>query len=142
MGLIASSMKETMEDNLKKQQDFMLQTQQMQLGRQIAMQHMMAKKQMSIQMARQREMFNWIASFTGTVSFFAVVAATKSKNPKLLAPILPLGFITAYQWDMAHGDKMQRIKRDAEFILDETDRTELPHGDLNLQLIDQYRTKK
>ena len=35
----------------------------------------------------------------------------KSKNPKLLAPLLPLGFLTAYHWDMAYNDKMERIKR-------------------------------
>jgi len=36
------------------------------------MQHMMAKKQMALQMARQREMFNWVACFTGTFSIFAL----------------------------------------------------------------------
>ena len=41
----------------------------------------------------------------------------KSKNPKLLAPLLPLGFVTAYQYDMAHGNKMARIKRKVDIKL-------------------------
>lgn len=37
------------------------------------MQSMMGQKQMALQMARQREMFQWIAAFTGTVSVFCLL---------------------------------------------------------------------
>jgi len=44
------------------------------------------------------------------VCYFLLNRTMKSKNPASLAPLLPLGFLTAYQYDMAHGNKMARIK--------------------------------
>ena len=40
-----------------------------------------------------------------------------SKKPSVLAPLLPLTFILAYNGDMAYGSKMNRIKAEAENIM-------------------------
>ena len=33
----------------------------------------------------------------------------KSKHPAVLAPLIPLSFVLAYQYDMSKGNKMERI---------------------------------
>ena len=44
-----------------------------------------------------------------------------------LVPLVPLSFLLAFQWDMAYGGKIGRVRREAEGILaGERERLRLP----------------
>ena len=58
----------------------------------------------------------WDPSYENTAVYF--FRSLKKKNPVILAPILPLGFITGYQYDAVYGDKMQRIRGKAILWMD------------------------
>lgn len=55
-------------------------------------------------------MFNWYASFAGVVTLAVVGGFRKTKNPAVLTPLLPIYFVTGYQWDMCYNGKMKRIR--------------------------------
>ncbi|XP_068726773.1 plasminogen receptor (KT)-like [Montipora capricornis] len=138
--ILGSAMKETMEENLKKSQEFMLETQKMQLGRQLQMQNAMRERQMSMQLAGAREMFYWLASFYGIATVGMLVGFKRSKSPAALVPFLPLTFIVAYQADYVYGTKMNRIRDEAENIMkEERSFLELPCGMPNFQSIEEAR---
>ena len=113
--------KKTMEAQMEAQKEFQMEGQATMLKRQIAMQQLLMQRQMAMQVAKSREMFNWIAAFAGTVSFGLLAGAARTRNPKLLAPLLPMGFGTGYLYDMAHGTKMARIREDAARMIVEQD---------------------
>ena len=75
--------------------------------------------QMAVNLARMRDMFRWYASFAGTVIVLGSVAAIKLKSPAPLLPALPFSWIAAFQYDMAYGNKLNRIRKEAGQILDE-----------------------
>ncbi len=52
-----------MEDSMRKNQDFMLETQLVMLERQIQMQDQMRQRMAAQQIARTREMFTWLSTF-------------------------------------------------------------------------------
>jgi len=136
-------MKEAMEDGMRKNQEFMLATQKMQMERQMMMQQMMQQKMMSMQLARSRELFTWTASFAGTVSLACIAGFLKKKNPAILLPIVPLGFTIGYQYDAAYGDKMIRIRADAEHLLQEQENlVAFPNGMLNFKQVEEFRLKR
>jgi len=140
--ILGSAMKETMDENMKKNQEFMLQTQRIQLGRQLQMQNAMRERQMSMQLAGAREMFYWLASFYGIATVAMFAGFRKSKSPAALAPFLPLTFIVAYQADYVYGTKMSRIRDEAENIMkEERSFLELPNGMPNFQSIEEARLK-
>jgi hypothetical protein len=130
----------SMDENLRKNQEFMVATQRAQLERQMHMQNAMREQQMAIQLARGRDMFHyWIAFYTvaGTA---AVAAFKKSRNPSILVPFLPLGFIVAYFGDMAYGTKMERIRAEAErILLNESHLIDLPQPLPSLEDLDRRR---
>ncbi|KAJ7378669.1 hypothetical protein OS493_021972 [Desmophyllum pertusum] len=78
---LGGAMKETMDENMKKNQEFMLATQKIQLGRQLEMQNAMRERQMSMQLAGARERFYWIASFYGMASVAMFAGFKRSKKP-------------------------------------------------------------
>jgi len=139
---LSGAMKETMDDNMKKNQEFMLETQKIQLGRQLQMQNAMRERQMSMQLAAAREMFYWLASFYGIASVGMFAGFSKSKKPAVLIPFLPLTFIVAYQADYVYGTKMSRIREEAEHIMkEERAFLELPTGMPDYQSIEEARLK-
>lgn len=73
--------------------------------------------QLAVEMARARELFNWTLTFTCTVGTLGLLGAVKTKTPTPLIPLVPLSFVTAYQYDFAHGSKMERIRTEAGKIL-------------------------
>ena len=52
--------------------------------------------------------------FLGVVLIFLIFIlcyrAIKGKNPKVFLPVVPFGFLWGYQYDMAMGNKMERIR--------------------------------
>ena len=53
----------TIEDNFKKQQEFMMEMNRITVERQIQMQNQMRERMAAAQIARAREMFVWLGSF-------------------------------------------------------------------------------
>jgi hypothetical protein len=41
---------------------------------------------------------------------------TKGKAKGMIAPLLPLTFILGYQYDLAYGSKMERMRRKSDFL--------------------------
>jgi hypothetical protein len=46
-----------------------------------------------------------------------ILGASKTKNPKILAPLLPLGFVYAFQYDMVYGNMMERAMATADTLI-------------------------
>ncbi|CAK65966.1 unnamed protein product (macronuclear) [Paramecium tetraurelia] len=82
--------------------------------------------QLAIQFASGKEFFHWYASFYCLIFPFCVIGAIKKKvhfdiiqNPLPVVVLVPLGFVCAYQYDMFYGDKMKRIKLEAERLIEQ-----------------------
>ena len=112
------------------------------LERQIQMQNQMRERMVAQQVAGAREMFLWLGSFyllagAGMISGFA-----RTRKPVAIAPLLPLTFIVGYQADLAYGSKVNRIRAEAENILQyERDLTDIPAGLPSIASIDAGRMK-
>ncbi|NXA39687.1 PLRKT protein, partial [Eudromia elegans] len=110
------------------------------LERQLLMQNQMRERQTAMQIAWTREFLKYFGTFFGLAAIGLTTGAIKKKNPAVLLPIVPLSFIFAYQYDMGYGTMLQRIKGEAENIL-ETQSTllELPKGPLTFEDLEKVR---
>ncbi|XP_061168111.1 ribonuclease H1-like isoform X2 [Saccostrea echinata] len=141
---MGSIMGKAMDENLKKNQEFMLKVNQLTLERQIQMQNQMRERQMAMMVARGRDIFQWFGAFYGTYASIAILATmkTKGKSKGLIAPLLPLTFILGYQYDLAYGSKMERMRQEADRVLDtESYLLDLPHGLPTFKSIEAGRLK-
>ncbi|KAF1377435.1 hypothetical protein PFLUV_G00200780 [Perca fluviatilis] len=110
------------------------------MERQILMQNQMRERQMAMQVAWSREILKYFGAFFTVVTVGLTVGAIKRKKPFLLAPIVPLGCIFAYQIDSAYGTLIYRIRGEAESIMmSEHDRLDLPHGTPTFDSIEKAR---
>lgn len=141
---MGSIMGKAMDENLKKNQEFMKNMNQIVLERQIQMQNQMREKQMAMMVARSRDLFQWFSAFYATYAFVAIAANMKSKgkNKAMVAPLLPLTFILGYQYDLAYGEKMERMRKEADRVLDnESYLLNMPHGLPSFETIEAGRQK-
>ena len=70
------------------------------------------------------------------------VLLSRTKKPTAIAPLLPLTFLVGYQADLAYGSKVNRIKAEAENIMQyERDLIEIPSGLPTLASIDAGRIR-
>ncbi|XP_013859309.1 plasminogen receptor (KT) [Austrofundulus limnaeus] len=137
------SLSKSVDANLTKQQEFMLHNSRLQLERQILMQNQMRERQTAMQIAWSRESLKYFGSFFAMATLGLTAGAIKRKKPGLLAPIIPLGFILAYQMDSAYGTLFYRMKEEAENIMaSEQDRLDLPHGAPTFDSIEKARRAK
>ncbi|XP_068561917.1 plasminogen receptor (KT) [Cebidichthys violaceus] len=137
MGFLLSK---SMDANFKKQQEFMLHNSRLQMERQILMQNQMRERQMAMQVAWSREFLNYFGTFYAVTTVGLTLGALKRKKPFLLAPIVPLGFIMAYQMDSAYGTLIHRVRGEAEGIMtSEPGRLDLPHGTPTFDSIEKAR---
>ncbi|XP_070563553.1 plasminogen receptor (KT)-like [Ptychodera flava] len=137
---MGNPMTKVMDENMVKSQEFMLKTQRMTMERQLMMQNVMRERQMAMQIARARDLFYWWGSFYGVCLLGMTAGALKGKNPRLLAPLVPLTFILGYQYDLSYGTKIARMKDEAESILkDELSLLDLPDGIPTVEAIDKAR---
>ncbi|XP_057236097.1 plasminogen receptor (KT) [Malurus melanocephalus] len=133
MGFVVSK---AMNDSLKGQQEFM----RLQLERQLVMQNLMRERQAAMQIAWTREFLKYFGTFFGLAAVVLTTGAIKRKNPAVLLPILPLGFVFSYQYDMGYGTLLQRIKGEAESILDtQSSLLEFPKGPLTFEDLEKIR---
>ncbi|KAJ8710297.1 hypothetical protein PYW07_009663 [Mythimna separata] len=104
-------------EQMKKNQEMMQQMNKIKMERQIQFQYQMQKKQMAMQLAGSRDTCHWITAFYATIATGLITGFTKTRKPGLLIPLVPLAFPTAYFWDLAYGNKIRRIKTEADSIL-------------------------
>ncbi|KAM6975551.1 plasminogen receptor (KT) [Tautogolabrus adspersus] len=137
MGFLLSK---SMDANFKKQQEFMLHNARLQMERQILMQNQMRERQMAMQIAWSREFLKYFGTFFTVATVGLTAGAIKRKKPALLAPIIPLGFVFAYQMDSAYGNLIYRMRGEAESIMtSEHNRLDLPHGTPTFDSIEKAR---
>ncbi|XP_014886210.1 plasminogen receptor (KT) isoform X2 [Poecilia latipinna] len=136
-------MSKSMDANLQKQQEFMLHNSRLQMERQILMQNQMRERQMAMQIAWSREFLKYFGSFFAVATLGLTAGAIKRKQPGMLAPIVPLGFVFAYQMDSAYGTLIYRMRGEAENIMaSEHDRLDLPLGTPTYESIEKARRAK
>ncbi|XP_037348712.1 plasminogen receptor (KT) [Talpa occidentalis] len=140
MGFILSK---SMNENMKAQQEFMLMNARLQLERQLTMQNEMRERQMAMQIAWSREFLKYFGSFYGIAVISLTTGAIKKKKPVFLFPIVPLSFILTYQYDMGYGTILQRMKGEAEDILEtEKRKLQLPGGMITFESLEETRRKQ
>jgi len=128
------------ERNMKSNQDFMLEMNRITVERQIQMQNQMRERMVAMQIAKSRELLNWFGSFYLLTTTGMIAGYKKSRRPGILVPLVPLSFILAYQIDLAYGNKLHRIRGEAENIINyESELLELPCNLPSLSTIDQAR---
>ena len=91
--MMADGMKKNMEAQMAFQKELILKQRQMMMATQIAM---------------GRERFWYYSNFVHILAFALVSGAIAKKNPMLLAPLLPISFLYAFQYDMCYGTMMER----------------------------------
>ncbi|XP_074138954.1 plasminogen receptor (KT) [Sminthopsis crassicaudata] len=137
MGFIFSKY---MNESMKQQQEFMLMNAQLQMERQLTIQNEMRERQMAMQIAWTREFLKYFGTFFGLAVFGLTVGAIKKKQPVFFFPVVPLSFVFAYQYDMGYGTLLQRMKGEAEHILDiENSKLQLPKGMITFETIEKAR---
>ncbi|XP_035829128.1 plasminogen receptor (KT) [Aplysia californica] len=140
---MGSFLGKTMDENLKKNQEFMLKAQQLQMERQLAMQNEMRERQMAMMIARSRDFFWYWMTFNTLATVGLTAGALRTRRWGLLAPLVPLGIVTTYQWDLAYGPKIERMREMADRILDEeAGLLDLPHGMPTFASVESARLKQ
>ncbi|XP_047228315.1 plasminogen receptor (KT) [Girardinichthys multiradiatus] len=140
MGILMSK---SMDANLQKQQEFMLHNSRLQMERQILMQNQMRERQMAMQIAWSREFLKYFGSFFAVATLGLTAGAIKSRKVGMMAPIVPLSIILAYQMDNAYGTLIYRMRGEAENIMaSEHDRLDLPLGMPTFESIEKARRAK
>jgi hypothetical protein len=108
------------------------------MRRQSQMQVALQKRMMAATLARARDLLMFQGAFLSILTPLLIVGALRKKNPALLGPLLPLGFVFAYQYDLAYGTKLLRIRKEAEHIMSaETPLLDLPNGVPTIHEIDR-----
>ncbi|KAI9021864.1 hypothetical protein DFJ74DRAFT_103038 [Hyaloraphidium curvatum] len=114
--VLSTSMGETMEKNQVKMME-----------QQRAMMLKQREVQMATQLAMARDNFKWFAAFYGIAGVGLLNGFRHTKKPAFIAPLVPLTFALAFQWDLARGAKFERVRAEADSILEkEAQLFELP----------------
>ena len=112
MGGVASNISNGMRSTMEETQETML-------ARQIELNAcQIRERQVAMQLARQRDMTHFMGAFY-SIAAPLMIQAARSGNRTAAAPLLPLTFVLAYNVDMAYGNKMPRIRAEAERILND-----------------------
>ncbi|KAL5486494.1 hypothetical protein EMCRGX_G018982 [Ephydatia muelleri] len=134
--------KSVMDENVKKSQEFMLASQQLQMERQIQMQLLMRERMVATQLAVAREAMYWWGGFYSLCLVGLTAGFLKTKKPGVIVPIVPLSFVVGYQADMAFGNKMERIVAEADRILKEEQHLlSMPGAPMTFKLVDESTPK-
>ncbi|CAG5026660.1 unnamed protein product [Parnassius apollo] len=129
-----------LEEFYKKNEKFLQNLNEIAMERQIQLQYQMQERQKALQIARSRDIFLWFSAFNITAATGLLTGFRRTKRPYLLAPLVPLTFVNLYYWDLAYGNKVHRIRMEAEHIMShESDMLELPCGLPTPSSVDQGR---
>jgi hypothetical protein len=64
-----------------------------------------------------RERCKYFGAFYALITPLSIIGAIKTKDFKLLSPIIPLTFILAFQYDMAYGSMLSRVREVADQLI-------------------------
>ncbi|CAB3229445.1 unnamed protein product [Arctia plantaginis] len=118
-----------MEENFKNNQEFIQTINKIKMERQIQLQYQMQERQVAMDIAKSRDTCLWLTAFSITAATGLFTGFRRTKRPYLLMPLIPLTFVTLYYWDLAYGNKVHRIRMEAEHIMThEADSLEWPCG--------------
>ncbi|XP_063106816.1 plasminogen receptor (KT) isoform X2 [Cavia porcellus] len=118
-------------------------TVQKDLERQLLLQNEMRERQMAMQIAWSREFLKYFGTFFGISAISLTARAIKQKKPAFFIPIVPLSFVLAYQYDLGYGTLLQRMKGEAEDILEtEKNKLELPKGVITFESLEKARREQ
>jgi len=136
-------MAKAMDDNFKKNQEFMREMQAVTVQRQIQMQNQIRERMAATQIAMARERLAWLGSFYIIATLGMVKMYRKTRKASSLVAFVPLSFLVGYQADLAYGTKLNRVKIEAENILMyERDLIEMPAGLPTLESLDAASARK
>ncbi|KAK2179852.1 hypothetical protein NP493_469g01043 [Ridgeia piscesae] len=138
---MGSIMGKAMDDSMQKNQETMKMNQRIMMERQMQMQNVMREKMMAMQLGKARELFNWWAAFYVVATCAMIAGFKRSGKPTAFVPLIPFTFVVGYQADLAHGNKMERIRAKADKILEnEMSLLRMPGGDLpTIDMLDELR---
>ena len=102
MGGVASSISDGMSENMAKNTGNMMEKQ-----KEMAM--LQRQLMMASQIAMGRERFRYQCYMYGLAYTFLPIIAFVTKNPKACIPLVPISFISAFQYDMLYGNMQVRI---------------------------------
>ncbi|KAL0811712.1 hypothetical protein ABMA28_009156 [Loxostege sticticalis] len=118
-----------MEENFKKNQEFIQSINKIKMERQIQLQYQMQERQAAMQIAKNRDTCLWLTAFSISSAAALFTGFRRTKRSYFLVPLVPLTFATLYYWDLAYGNKVHRIRMEAEHIMThEADMLEWPCG--------------
>ncbi|XP_019868642.1 plasminogen receptor (KT) [Aethina tumida] len=119
-----------MEENFRKNQDFITEMNTIKIERQLQMRNQMREREVALEIAKNRELFYWYGSFYLTSIAWVTSNLRHFKRKSFaISSLIPLTFIMAYQADLAYGNKLHRILVEAEHIMQfEEDLLNLPLG--------------
>ncbi|KAK6624444.1 hypothetical protein RUM43_004214 [Polyplax serrata] len=130
----------SMADTFKKNQEFIAEMNKIKTERHIQMQFQMREREAALRIARDRELVLWLGAFYLVSVPTLFIAWRRTGNSSLLVPFIPFSFILAYQMDKAYGNKLDRIRQEAEMIMQfEPEMLEFPCGLPSASSIDQAR---
>ena len=117
---IADSMQQTMQANMQKQI-----AAQKELMTEMNLKTRQA--QLSVQFGMGKERMHYLSALIAVLAVFGPIAAHKTKNPAMVAPLFPLGLLWVYQYDMYYGNMQIRVQQEAaRLIREEPERFFLP----------------
>lgn len=115
----------------------------LQLERQLMMQNEMRERQMAMQIAWSREFLKYFGTFFSFAAVSLTAGAIKRKKPAFLVPLVPLSFVFIYQYDLGYGTLLQRMKGEAEHILEtEESKLQLPKGMITFETLEKARKEQ
>lgn len=124
----------------EKNQQYINEMNKLKLERWIQMQAQMKQREKALEIARNRELFLWLAGFYLVAGSGIVSKFMRVKRPAVLTPLIPLSFVLMYVGDLGYGTKLHRIQMEAEMIMDhEKELLEYPCGLPTVQSIDSAR---
>jgi len=64
-----------------------------------------------------RERFWYFSNFSYVVAVGLTLGAIARKDPRIAAPLVPIGFSYAFQYDMCYGNMMERVMSETDTLL-------------------------
>ncbi|CAH2057063.1 unnamed protein product, partial [Iphiclides podalirius] len=129
-----------LEENYKRNERFLQSLNEIAMERQIQLQYQLQERYKALEIARNRDIFLWLSAFNVTAAAGLLTGFRRTKRSYLLIPLVPLTFVNLYYWDLGYGNKVHRIRMEAEHIMShEADALELPCGLPTPSSVDQGR---
>jgi len=119
-----------------------MESQRLQMERQIQMQQLIQERMMAMNVARARDIAYYLMIFTSAVGIVGIPMTVQKKNPVYIFPMFPLAFVWHYFYDLGFGNKLTRQRKYAEELLaSKPELVALPKGPITFDEIEECRRK-